>query len=135
MLNESELRKPGFSEGHKVTLADGQEWVLPRPTMRFTPKVSPDGTVDVDGGASFGPEFDSTLEILFGVTEVSGLEYLKSQFTMAVKLLSANYDLKPGDFATLLPWEPESETNQEMWRPISRALVGLVPKAGADGCD
>ena len=37
-LDEKSLRKPGFSEGHQVILADGQEWTLPKPRIRFKPQ-------------------------------------------------------------------------------------------------
>jgi hypothetical protein len=38
-LDEKSLRKPGFAPGTKVTLADGQEWMLPKPKLRFKPKI------------------------------------------------------------------------------------------------
>ena len=78
MLDEKALRKPGFSEGYRVTLADGQEWTLPKPKIRFKPKVV-DGKVEVGGGPSFGPEFDQQLDILFGVVDVEPIERLRDQ--------------------------------------------------------
>jgi hypothetical protein len=60
-LDEKSLRKPGFALGTKVTLADGQEWMLPKPKLRFKPKII-NGRVEISGGPSFGPEFDDKLD-------------------------------------------------------------------------
>jgi hypothetical protein len=127
MLDEKALRKPGFSEGHKVTLADGQEWTFPKPRMRFRPKIV-DGRVDVDGGPSFGPEFDVSLDVLFGVVDVEPIERLRVKFEMAVRLLGANYDLMPEDFASLIVLEPDDPASDERWEQLSRVIMGLAPK-------
>ena len=62
-LDEKTLRKPGFIDGIKVTMADGNEWTLPRPKIRFKPRFV-EGRVEVGGGPSFGPDFDEKLDIL-----------------------------------------------------------------------
>ena len=93
LLDEKSLRKPGFSEGLKVILADGQEWTLPKPRIRFKPRIV-DGKVEIGGGPSFGPEFDDKLDILFGVAEADPAERLRVKFEVAVRLLAANYDLE-----------------------------------------
>ena len=72
-LDEKALRKPSFSAGYKVALADGQEWTLPRPRIRFKPIIV-DGKVEVTGAPSFGPEFDEALDVLFGVKAVEPIE-------------------------------------------------------------
>jgi hypothetical protein len=127
MLDEKALRKPGFSEGYGVTLADGQEWALPKPKIRFKPKVV-DGKVEVGGGPSFGPEFDQQLDILFGVVDVEPIERLRVKFEMAVRLLSANYDLRPEDFSELIVLEPDDPGSDERWEQLTRAIMGISPK-------
>ena len=82
----SHCGKPGFSEGYRVTLADGQEWTLPKPKIRFKPKIV-DGKVEIGGGPSFGPEFDDKLDILFGVVDAEPVERLSVKFEVAVRLL------------------------------------------------
>ena len=127
MLDEQKLRKPGFSEGYKVTLADGQEWTLPKPKIRFKPKIV-DGKVEVAGGPSFGPEFDEQLDVLFGVVDVPPIERLRVKFEMAVRLLNANYDLKPEDFGELIVLQPDDQTSDERWEQLTRAIMGIAPK-------
>ncbi len=127
MRDERALRRPGFSEGHPVTLADGQEWTLPKPRIRFKPKVV-DGRVEVGGGPSFGPEYDTQLDILFGVADVEPVEQLRVKFEMAVRLLSANYDLTPEDFAELIVLEPDDPASDDRWEQLTRAIMGIGPK-------
>jgi|ERR1700722_15393036 hypothetical protein len=55
-LDEKSLRKPGFALGTKVTLADGQGWMLPKPKLRFKPKII-NGRVEISGGP-FGSGFN-----------------------------------------------------------------------------
>jgi len=127
MLDEQVLRKPGFTDGRKVRLADGQEWVFPRPRIRLKPKVV-DGKVEIGGGPSFGPEYDEQLDVLFGAVEVDPVERLRVKFEMAVRLLSANYDLKPEEYAELIVLEPGEPASEECWEQLSEVLLGVAPK-------
>jgi len=127
MLDEKSLRKPGFTEGHKLKLADGQEWTFPRPRIRLKPKIV-DGKVEIGGGPSFGPEYDEQLDILFGAVEVDPVERLRVKFDMAVRLLAANYNLKPEDYAELIILEPGEPTSDERWEQLSNVLLGNAPK-------
>jgi len=127
MLDEKALRKSTFSEGYRVTLADGQSYCLPKPKIRFKPRVV-DGKVEVAGGPSFGPEFDEQLDVLFGVVDVPPIERLRVKFEMAVRLLSANYDLKPEDFGELIVLEPDDQASDERWEQLTRAIMGIAPK-------
>jgi hypothetical protein len=127
MLDEQALRKPGFTEGYKVALADGQEWTFPRPRIRLKPKIV-DGKVEIGGGPSFGPEYDDQLDVLFGAAEVDPVERLRVKFEMAVRLLAANYDLKPEDCAELIVLEPGEPASEERWEQLSNVLSGIAPK-------
>jgi hypothetical protein len=127
-LDELALRKPGFSEGYKVTLADGQEWKFPRPRIRFRPRIGADGRVEVGGGPSFGPEYDQQLDILFGAVEAEPLEQLRVKFEVAVRLLRSNYDLTDAQLADLVVFEPDDDAGEERWDQLSRAIMGIAPK-------
>ncbi len=126
-LDEQSLRKPGFSEGYKVTLADGQEWTLPKPRIRFKPRLV-DGRVEVGGGPSFGPEFDDKFDILFGVTQADPVERLRVKFEVAVGLLGTNYNLEPEDFSELIVLEPDDPVSDERWEQLCNAIMGIAPK-------
>ena len=126
-LDEKALRKPGFSEGVKLTLADGQEWVLPKPRLRFKPRIV-NGKVEIGGGSSFGPEFDDKFDILFGIVDAEPAERLRIKFEVAVELLATNYDLKPGDFARLIVLEPGDPESEQRWDQLCDAIMGIAPK-------
>ena len=126
-LDEKSLRKPGFSDGLRITLADGQAWILPKPRIRFRPRIV-DGKVEIGGGPSFGPEFDDKLDILFGVVESDPAERLRVKFEVAVRLLAANYDLRPDQFAELIVLEPGDPASEERWEQLSSAIMGIAPK-------
>jgi hypothetical protein len=127
-LDEKALRKPTFSEGYKVTLADGQEWTFPKPRIRFRPRIGPDGRVEVGGGPSFGPEYDQQMDVLFGVVEAEPIERLRVKFEIAVRLLRANYELSDLDLGELLELEPGDAANDERWEQITRVVMAISPK-------
>jgi hypothetical protein len=127
MLDEKALRKATFQEGIMVRMADGQDWMLPKPRIRLKPRIV-DGKVEIGGGPSFGPDFDDHLDILFGVSDADPAERLRIKFEVAVRLLAANYDLKPDDFAKLIILEPGDPASDERWEQLSSALMGNAPK-------
>jgi hypothetical protein len=127
MLDEKALRKPGFSEGPKVVLADGQAWTFPKPRLRFKPRIV-DGKVEIGGGPSFGPEFDDQIDILFGVIDADPAERLRVKFEVAVRLLAANYDLRPNQFSALIVLEPGDPASDERWEQLCNAIMGIAPK-------
>lgn len=138
-LDEKALRKPSFTEGFALILADGQEWTFPPPTLRLFPVIGEDGSVDVGGRRSYGDELDRMIDIFAGGEEVEDLERMRIQFGAVVRLLDRNYDLTPADYGALLVYVPNDPENAGRWRRITRALLGLdpsedeSPKPSADG--
>lgn len=128
MLDEKALRRATFSAGYAVTLEDGQEWTLPKSRVRFTPKIGPDGSIRIGGGASFGPEFDDKMDVIHGIVDVDMGELLRTEFEVAVRLLLSNYDLTPQNISDLISWEPDDEASDERWLRIKKAIRGLDPK-------
>ena len=126
-LDEIALRKPGYSEGIKVTMADGQQWTIPKPRIRFKPRIV-DGKVEIGGGPSFGPEFDDKLDILLGVAEADPAERLRVKFEVAVRLLATNYNLEPENFADLIVLEPGDPASDDRWDQLCNAIMGIAPK-------
>jgi hypothetical protein len=127
MLSEKELRKPTFSEGHAVTLADGQKWTFPKPRILLVPKIV-NGKVEIGGGATFGPEYDDQLDALFGTREVDPAERLRLQFEVAVRLLQSNYDLCDEEVSQLIVLELGDPASDERWEQLTDVLLGNAPK-------
>jgi len=129
MLDEKALRKPGFSEGYAIVLADGQAWTFPRPRLRLKPKVV-GGQVEVLGERIFGPEFDSKLNVLFssGDDDSDGWARLGVQFEVVTRLLMSNYSLAGTDVEDLLVMEPGDPGSDERWGQINELVLGASPK-------
>lgn len=127
MLDEKARRKPEFVEGYSITLADGQTWYMPKPRFRFKPKFV-EGKVEIAAGATFGPESDAEVDVLYGVVDVEGSEFLRVKLALAVRLLRANYDLTDDDLIDLLVLEPGDPASDARWEGISNALMGIAPK-------
>ncbi len=127
-LNEKELRRPEFSAGHEVELWDGQMWTLPRPRLVFRPILNDDKSVQAGCFPGFGPEYDDKLDILNGIVDADGLQYVETMFEVLVRLLLANYDLTAEDIQGLIQLDTNDDANVEKWDPIKRAIRGLVPK-------
>ncbi|MDR3621553.1 MAG: hypothetical protein P4L85_19535 [Paludisphaera borealis] len=113
-LNEKALRKPGFAEGTRVTLADGQEWMIPPGWFR------------ADGGADGTTRelTDVEVELLCGAEEDRPYEFVDVLVGLAGRLLSHNYRLTTADFATLLEFDGREEWSLSMWREIVKAIRG-----------
>ncbi len=131
MLSERELRRPTFSEGSWVELGDGQQWCIPKSKIRFKPRLV-DGKIELGGGPTFGPEFDETMDVLFGVSEADGAEVARAKFEIACKLLLANYDIPFDDLADLVAWEPDDQGSDDRWDAMASTIMGLPPKPSAD---
>jgi hypothetical protein len=127
MLDERALRKPNFSPGAQVELADGQLWTFPKPKIRFTPAITGE-SVSVQTQASFGPETDDLLDLVWGVVPAPPLERLRAKFTVAVRLLLANYNLQPDDLTHLLALEPGDPRSEARWDQIGEVLSARSPK-------
>ncbi len=132
MLNERELRKPEWVEGFWVECADGQRWSFPRPKIRFKPRIV-DGKVMVGGGATFGPEFDTNMDVLFGIVESEPVERLRVKFEIAVGLLRSNYNLSDDQVCDLVVLEPDSEDGDRRWAELTNVLAGESPKHTGSG--
>jgi hypothetical protein len=131
-INEKDRRRPTFSDGSAVQLADGQLWTFPRPKVQFRPRIV-DGHAEVMGGSRFGAEFDSDLDILLGVVDAEPVDRLRAKFQMAVRLLLSNYALSDEEISNLIVWEPECPVSAKNWTDLTTVLAGgAPPKQSAD---
>lgn len=128
MLDEKALRKPEFTEGFRIVLADGQSWSFPEAVFRLFPVVDPSGTVSVGGRRSYGKDHDQIIDALMGGEDVEEFERLRLRFSAAVSLISRNYDLTPEDMASLLVLDRSRPETIEAWAKIDRIILGLPPE-------
>jgi len=124
MLNERESRKPGFSEGAKVVLADGQEWTLPKPRLVFFPARGDDGKYLTRMRLSYGREYDPVFADAFRAESEGDEEAVVSaKMTLACMLLCSNYELDGDDLAGLLEIHPEDADSVAWWTALNDAVL------------
>ncbi|MFO0892152.1 MAG: hypothetical protein U0790_23815 [Isosphaeraceae bacterium] len=133
MLDERAARRPGFREGPRVALGDGQEWSFPRPWLRLYPVRGDDGKLSVGGGPGYGPDYDELVDQLIDCDPNDTSGRLALQFRMAACLLLRNYDLADRDLRRLLAVDLADPACEARWARINQVLLGRPPKASADG--
>ncbi len=140
MLNEPSLRKPGFQEGIKVKLGDGQEWTFPPVKMRVVPTMDSEGTVTAKSsrttmGSDVTKEINAFVDYIISEEDWNLMGWLTKRMTAAAKLLMMNYDLSGEQLAELLYWEQDDQEIADRWQAIDSAMLGIVPKVSAAGSD
>ena len=128
MIDEAALRRPTFRDGHKITLANGQEWTIPKPRLRLRPRFEGGKAKGFNDLPSWGGEDDELVDTLFGVGEVDGAAWVEARFELLARLLLANYDLADDQLADLLTIDRDDPATEERWAEITRVLRGLTPK-------
>ncbi len=129
-LDEKALRREGFTEGVAIVLSDGQEWHLRRPELGdFAFRRDPSGTIRVQRGSTLGPNYETLLDAYLEAED--GLPSMVKLVEAAWFLLRLNYDLDdtalPQLFRMTVDDDPQAESNSEMWRTLSDAVMGRVP--------
>lgn len=119
MLSERERRRPGFSGGAEVVLADGQAWTLAKPRVRFAPADDGFAVVLIGPG---GDAYQALVDAYESAAE-SGEpgRVLGAELRLARALLLANYDLTPAEVGMLIQFS-FSEDDAEGCRIRDEAL-------------
>jgi hypothetical protein len=123
-LDEQTLRRADWRDGAKVTLSDGQAWTLPRPRVRWVPRVGKTGRIDYGASAGGDKNDDEALDVLLGIKEVDNHEWVRLRFELAYRRLTANYDLSPEQACELLSLDFCDPAEHKRWEPITDCLRG-----------
>ena len=144
-LDEKALRRPTFKEGWRVKLADGQEWSLPRPVIRWKPVAGINGqlvdsmvTFRLDGSNRFS-SLVHEYEELADRADSTNVDYVNWEIRMATELLLANYDLTIDQIGELIQFaygddaEESDPEGARMRRECMMVARGIGPKSSAGG--
>jgi hypothetical protein len=132
-LDEVALRRSTFEDGAPVTLADGQEWRLPRPRVRFVPDDSDQGfqvRLALDDAGVF-----RSLKAAVDAAETNGALW-KTELALARHLLLVNYDLTREQVADLLQFsygENADPAGAAIREAVMGVAFGIGPKASEPG--
>jgi hypothetical protein len=133
MLVEAERRKEGFTEGNKVTLADGHEWTFPKPKLRFFPCRGADGKMGLGAAGTFDQEYRELFTAFTEADKDEPFEFWSIKIQIACHLLLANYDLSDVELADLMPVIFDDDRNMEMWATLSPVCLSSPPKPSTSG--
>ena len=118
MHDEPTARRPGFTQGTVVTLADSGEWALPAPVA----------------ATHVGLEFENLLRWVAGAEDRADL--LRAELALTIFWLTSNYDLPPDQLNALLSFEagdPRLQRLQETVHGLAvDALRSLAPAPPLD---
>lgn len=138
-IDEKTRRRPDFLDGVPVRLADGQEWVLPKPKARFA--FSGDGyAVQLSCGPAVTDEdreYQRLYEAYNAVTESdesTDADVIRAQMHLAAALVRRNYDLSDADLGTLLvfAYRDDDEPYYTLKQTVMQLALGRgAPKAPA----
>jgi hypothetical protein len=116
-LDERALRRPDFVPGASVTLADGGEWQLRKPVIRFVPDDGHESGFQVRLTLAGECRYDDLMrrrDAAFGEAGTANLADLAGvELAIGRLLLLANYDLTPEQVATLLQFGYDEESDPE----------------------
>ncbi len=127
LLNETNLRKPDFEDGVRVTLSDGQDWTIPKPRFVFYPRFDSDGNVTVGARVRFRDDIDFEVENFVGSNDPYA--EIRYRFEVMFKLLRSNYDLSDENLSDLLAVNLSDPVSAANWRRIDRILCGMPIEA------
>ncbi len=139
MRTEQECRKADFEEGTPVLLADGQEWQLPRPRVRFAPSNDDSGFKVVssrpDGGVFAG--LLAKYNAVRDSDDSTVGDYARCELALGSNLLRVNYDVTEDEVAELLQFSYDKAEDPQGW-DVREGVVGVVlgyggPKRSAVG--
>ncbi len=114
MVDERSVRRPGFIEGTRIRLADGQSWSFPA--------SQPDRD---------DPEYDQVLRAVFEAEDDA--ERLRAELALTILLLARNYHLGPADYQELLGYPPGDPALARLQREVHQMVLDHAEKLGIRG--
>lgn len=124
MLDEQALRRETFVPGVPVVLADGQEWSLRKPVVRFVPADNEAGferCLSLDGSDTF-----EAVAAAYENAEAAG-DVIRGELSLGKAVLLANYDLTPPQVASLLKfgYDDDDAEGQRLRKDVVGVATGL----------
>lgn len=128
-IDEMARRRPDFLDGVPVRLADGQEWVLPKPKARFA--FAGDGySVQLSCGPTITDEdrechrLYETNNALVAASDSTFGQVVSIQMQLSAALLRRNYTLTDEEVGTLIVFSyDESDT---VYFGIKETVLAIV---------
>ncbi len=128
-LDEQALRRPGFSEGHRVQLGDGGTWTFPLPILRFFPTIADSGQVAIAAQRGHDDRYQQLRDELIETDKDDHFNLMRIQVELAGTLLLKNYSLESKHLGRLLAVIPNNEANDQMWSDLAPVVLAQEPQS------
>jgi hypothetical protein len=139
-LNEAEKRRPDFRGGRPVVMADGQEWSLARPRVRFVPADNDAGFEIILSGPGDGyNELIERRTALLGGGDLPADAVRRAiavNLEIGKRLLLANYDLTTAELGQVLQYgydDDDADGRRVLEGVLDVAYGNDAPKPSAGG--
>ena len=131
-LDAESLRRPDFTPGREIAIADGQKWTFPLPVIELVPDDN-DAGFAIAASAGEGDEYGRLYNRWYESEDL--IESIGSILGMARLLLRRNYRLSTEDLAQVLrfslcEWD---EDGKAMFNAVRDVCTGRGPKPSAAG--
>jgi len=131
-LDVPSLKRPDFTPGREITLADGQKWTFPLPVIELVPDDN-DAGFKILAAAGEGDEYGRLYNRWYESDDL--IESVGAILGMARILLRRNYALETADLARILrvslcEWD---EDGKAMFNAVRDVCTGRGPKPSAAG--
>jgi hypothetical protein len=137
-IEEKSRRKPDFLGGQGLLMADGQDWIFPKPRVRFAPSDDSTGyTIVLDAGDGYQELINKYREV-YDAPSSSIESRLSAEMAIGVFLLRRNYELTTQEMSGILQYALDEDTDPEGYRirdqvldlafghtPSSKPLAGI----------
>jgi hypothetical protein len=138
MIDEMACRRPDvFDEAGSIpiTLANGQDWLFPRPAIELFPRAGG----KMGSRTSLGPDFDRAIDAIRDIPPSDestdpdvAMEreaaYLMGQFSLAALMLGRNYLIPEESLCEILRFSYQNDTYKQMWDDIIAVAMGSDPR-------
>jgi hypothetical protein len=135
MIDEQGKRRPECDEANSVAvrLADGQEWLFPRPMLELRAAFRDGKAVSAYPVRAYDRELEELVEALGQCTDDTAL--LCGAATLGAWLLARNYELTDDELNTLFVGRPSDPASWEWVQEVMAvATSSHRPKPSAVGC-
>lgn len=134
-IDEQSRRTERYSGDVPVVLADGQQWCLPKPRVRYAPKPMPDGNPGSVRRTSFGRGYDEALDEFLrsetDETEGGVMRQVNAHLSLASALIRINYDLTDDEVEDLVQLDFSADATPEdaaLRAAFLEVAHGIAPK-------
>jgi hypothetical protein len=135
MIDEESKRRSKCAPANSVPvkLADGQEWLIPKPWLQIHASFRGGKPAGHRPALTIGPELDALVEAMAGPLDSTAL--LSGAATLGAHLVTLSYELDDGDLDKLFAFRRGDPSSWDWAHHVMDAATGLRGARSFRDCD